>query len=224
MPTREQYGISEDAFVFCNFNQLYKIDPSIFDIWMRILKRVPNSILWLLRFPAAGEENIIREALARGVRRDQIIFTDVAPREEHVKRGFLPDLFLDTPVCNAHTTACDILWGGTPMVTLVQDKMASRVAASLLNAVGLPELVTTTYEDYEELAVALALDPNRLYSMRLHLESTRDNNAAFDTRRWVHNLESGLLNAWKRKELNLPIDHIEIEDNDPIFIKNNNIL
>ena len=109
MPTRSKYGISEDAFVFCNFNQLYKIDPSIFTTWMNILKRVDNSVLWLLRFPPVGEENIIKEAIARGVRREQIVFTDVAPRDEHIKRGFLADLSLDTPVCNAHTTACDML-------------------------------------------------------------------------------------------------------------------
>jgi protein O-GlcNAc transferase len=93
---------------------------------MRLLKRVPNSVLWLLRFPPAGENNIMKEARNRGVRADQIIFSDVAPREEHVKRGFLADLFLDTPACNAHTTACDILWSGTPMLTMVGDKMATR--------------------------------------------------------------------------------------------------
>eukprot|EP00981_Chlorochromonas_danica_P001352 scaffold289_cov169-Ochromonas_danica.AAC.13 len=106
---RQRYGISEDKFVFCCFNQLYKIDPEIFKVWMRILKRVENSVLWLLRFPAMGEENLRREAAAQGVREDQIIFTDVAPRAEHIMRGYLADLFLDTSACNAHTTACDIL-------------------------------------------------------------------------------------------------------------------
>ena len=107
--TRAQYGISEDKFVFCNFNQLYKIDPAIFDVWASLLKRVPNSILWLLRFPPVGEQYILLEARKRGVREDQIVFTDVVARDEHIKRGYLADLFLDTPVCNAHTTACDIL-------------------------------------------------------------------------------------------------------------------
>jgi protein O-GlcNAc transferase len=107
--TRAMYGISDDKFVFCNFNQLYKIDPAIFDVWVRMLKRVPNSVLWLLRFPPVGEHFLLQEALKRGVREDQIVFSDVAARDEHIKRGYLADLFLDTPVCNAHTTACDIL-------------------------------------------------------------------------------------------------------------------
>ncbi len=107
--TRAQYGISEDKFVFCNFNQLYKIDPDVFRVWMRILKRVSNSVLWLLRFPADAEAHLRREARELGVRDDQLVFSDVATREEHIKRGYLADLFLDTPLCNAHTTACDIL-------------------------------------------------------------------------------------------------------------------
>jgi protein O-GlcNAc transferase len=189
MPTRAHYGVPEDKFVFCNFNQLYKIDPPIFDVWMRLLKRVPNSVLWLLRFPPAGEINILKEARKRGVREDQIIFSDVAPREEHVKRGFLADLFLDTPACNAHTTACDILWSGTPMLTMTGDKMATRVGASLLKAAGLEELITTSYAAYEDLAVALVEDQERLYAMRRHLEDTRDNSPAFDTARWVMNME-----------------------------------
>ncbi len=108
--TRAMYGISEDKFVFCNFNQLYKIDPAIFDVWARMLKRVPNSVLWLLRFPPVGESYLLQEAYKRGIREDQIVFSDVAAKDEHIKRGYLADLFLDTPVCNAHTTACDILY------------------------------------------------------------------------------------------------------------------
>jgi protein O-GlcNAc transferase len=145
MPTRSQYGLSEDSFVYCNFNQIYKIDPEIFDVWMYMLKRVPNSVLWLLRFPAVGEENIMNEARKRGVRDNQIVFSDIVSRDEHIKRGYLADLFLDTPCCNAHTTACDILWSGTPMLTLTGDKMASRVAASLLQSVGLPELICSSF-------------------------------------------------------------------------------
>ncbi|RYG68568.1 hypothetical protein EON64_04875, partial [archaeon] len=145
--SRQRYGISEDKFVFCCFNQLYKIDPAIFMVWMRILKRVSNSVLWLLRFPTAGEANILREARAHGVREDQIIFSDVAPRDEHIMRGYLADLFLDTPACNAHTTACDILWSGTPLITMAGEKMASRVAASILGAIGLAsQLVCSTFE------------------------------------------------------------------------------
>lgn len=109
LPTRQQYGLSDDKFVFCNFGQLYKIDPETLAAWMNILKRVPNSILWLLSFPPAAQSNIIKEAFKLGVREDQLHFTDVVPKEEHIQRGYLADLFLDTVVCNAHTTACDIL-------------------------------------------------------------------------------------------------------------------
>ena len=106
---RAQYGIEEDKFVFCCFNQLYKIDPTLFDTWMRILKRVPNSVLWLLRFPQDGEENIFNEARKRGLRHDQIVFSDVAPKDEHLARCVLADLSLDTMSYNSHTTACDLL-------------------------------------------------------------------------------------------------------------------
>jgi predicted O-linked N-acetylglucosamine transferase (SPINDLY family) len=132
-PTRAQYGLSD---VFCNFNQTYKIDPAIFAAWMRVLQRVPNSVLWLLRFPPAGEANIRAEAERRGVPAGRLHFTDVAPKEEHIRRGRLADLFLDTPGCNAHTTGCDALWSGLPVLTLMGRKMASRVAGSLLRCVG----------------------------------------------------------------------------------------
>jgi protein O-GlcNAc transferase len=181
LPTRAMYGVPEDKFVFCNFNQIYKVDPDIFDTWMRILKRVPNAILWLLRFPPAGEANIRAEAQARGVGDSQLHFTDVAPKDEHIKRGHLADLFLDTPCCNAHTTGCDILWGGTPMLTLSGRKMATRVAASLLEATGLPELVTDSREAYEEMAVELAMDPEKLFQLRRRLEDSRETCPLFDT-------------------------------------------
>ena len=156
------------------------------------------------------------QALKRGVRAEQIVFSDVAPREEHVKRGYLADLFLDTPACNAHTTACDILWSGTPMLTLMGDKMATRVGASLLRAAGLEELVTSTYAQYEELAVALAEDSDRLYAMRRHLEDSRDTSAAFDTARWVGNMEEGLKRAWTRHAQGLSPEDIDVVDTGPL--------
>ena len=148
-----------------------------------ILKRVPNSILWILRFPPAGEANIRAEALARGIGPDQLHFTNVAPKDEHIKRGHLADLFLDTPCCNAHTTGCDILWSGTPMLTLSGKKMATRVGTSLLKAANLPELATTSREEYEELAVELAMDPEKLFQLRLRLEQGRRTSPLFDTQR-----------------------------------------
>ncbi|XP_057838847.1 probable UDP-N-acetylglucosamine--peptide N-acetylglucosaminyltransferase SEC [Cryptomeria japonica] len=112
------------------------MDPEIFTTWCNILKRVPNSALWLLRFPAAGESNVRAFAAAQGVRPEQIIFTDVAAKSEHIRRNALADLLLDTPLCNAHTTGTDILWAGLPMITLPLEKMATRVAGSLCHATG----------------------------------------------------------------------------------------
>ncbi|PIA29979.1 hypothetical protein AQUCO_05800216v1 [Aquilegia coerulea] len=136
---RSDYGLPEDKFIFACFNQLYKMDPEIFITWCNILKRVPNSAIWLLRFPAAGEARLRAYAAAQGVKPDQIIFTDVAMKNEHIRRSSLADLFLDTPLCNAHTTGTDILWAGLPMVTLPLEKMATRVAGSLCLATGVGE-------------------------------------------------------------------------------------
>lgn len=211
-PTRAHYGVPEDAFVFCNFNQVYKIDPLTFTTWMRILQRVPNSILWLLRFPPIAEANIRAEAAARGIKGHRLHFTDVAPKDEHLKRGYLADLFLDTPECNAHTTGCDILWGGTPMITMAKERMACRVASSLLRAASLPELITSTLDEYEELAVALASDMDRLWELRRRLEDDRTQCPLFDTQRWVRNLEAGLTMAWERHESGHEPDHIIVRD------------
>lgn len=156
------------------------------------------------------------QAILRGVQPSQIVFSNVAQREEHVKRGFLADLFLDTPACNAHTTACDILWSSTPLITLSGSKMATRVGASLLRAAGLEELITTSHESYEELAVALALDAPRLSAMRQHLEDSRDSSAAFDTARWVRNAETGLQQAWLLHETGQPVQDIDVADTGPL--------
>lgn len=211
-PSRSDYDVPEEKFVFCNFNQVYKIDPQTFTIWMNILKRVPNSILWLLRFPPIAETNILAEAKNQGIAESRIHFTDVAPKEEHLKRGYLADLFLDTPECNAHTTGCDILWGGTPMLTLIKEKMSSRVASSLLKAARMDELITYNFEEYEELAVTLATDIDKLWNLRKKLEELRTDCPLFDTKRWVQNCETGLSLAWNRYEQGLEPDHIDIPD------------
>ncbi|KAJ0393390.1 hypothetical protein ATCC90586_012241 [Pythium insidiosum] len=217
-PTRAHYGVPENQFVFCNFNQVYKIDPATFRTWMNILKRVPNSILWLLRFPPIAEANLRAEARAQGVKDSRLHFTDVAPKDEHLKRGYLADLFLDTPECNAHTTGCDILWGGTPMITMPKDRMASRVASSLLKAAMLDEMITSSLEEYEELAVALASDLDKLWEIRRRLEDGRLTCPLFDTARWVKNMETGLVMAWDRHEAGLEPDHIDVPDiHDPHF-------
>ena len=125
LPERSDFGLPADKVIFSCSNQLYKYDPETFATWMRILRRVPGSVLWLLLFPAAGERRIRAEAAARGVPAERIIFTDVAPKAVHVARSGLADVFLDTPLCNAHTTGCDVLWGGAPIVTLPLQRMAT---------------------------------------------------------------------------------------------------
>lgn len=156
---RSQYGLPDKAVVFCNFNQLYKIDPNTLENWVTILKRVPNSVLWLLRFPATGEPNVIAMTTKLGLAPGRLIFSPVAPKEEHVRRGRLADLCLDTPLCNGHTTGMDVLWAGTPVLTLPLETLASRVAGSQLHALGFPELVASSQEEYVEKAVQLGNNP-----------------------------------------------------------------
>ena len=155
LTVRQQYNLPADKVVYCNFNQLYKINPSTLQMWANILKAVPNSVLWLLRFPAHGEANVTAALEALGVLNEQIIFSPVAPKEEHVRRGRLADICLDTPLCNGHTTGMDVLWAGSPMVTLRAETLASRVAASQLFTLGFPELVAETPQEYEEIAIKL---------------------------------------------------------------------
>ncbi|GAB2210029.1 hypothetical protein Droror1_Dr00015279 [Drosera rotundifolia] len=194
---RSDYGLPEDKFIFACFNQLYKMDPEIFDAWCNILKRVQNSALWLLRFPAAGEMRLRAYASARGVQPDQIIFTDVAMKHEHIRRSALADLFLDTPLCNGHTTGTDILWAGLPMVTFPLEKMATRVAGSLCLATGLgDEMVVSSMREYEEKAVSLALDKPKLQDLRKKLKAARMTCPLFDTVRWVKNLERAYFKMW----------------------------
>ncbi|XP_057871248.1 probable UDP-N-acetylglucosamine--peptide N-acetylglucosaminyltransferase SEC isoform X1 [Cryptomeria japonica] len=194
---RTDYGLPEGKFLFGCFNQLYKMDPEIFTTWCNILKRVPHSALWLLRFPAAGESNVRAFAAAQGVRPEQIIFTDVAAKSEHIRRSALADLFLDTPLCNAHTTGTDILWAGLPMITLPLEKMATRVAGSLCHATGFgEEMVVGSMQEYEDKAVSLALSPLRLQTLRAKLKAARLTCPLFDTARWVRNLDRAYYKMW----------------------------
>ncbi|XP_042463676.1 probable UDP-N-acetylglucosamine--peptide N-acetylglucosaminyltransferase SEC [Zingiber officinale] len=194
---RADYGLPEDKFVFACFNQLYKMDPDIFNTWCNILNRVPSSALWLLRFPAAGETRLRAYAAAQGVKPDQIIFTDVAAKNEHIRRSALADLFLDTPLCNGHTTGTDVLWAGLPMVTLSLDKMATRVAGSLCLATGVgEEMIVYSLKEYEERAVGLAENPVRLQALSSRLKAARMTCPLFDTKRWVRNLERAYFKMW----------------------------
>ncbi|KAK3162826.1 hypothetical protein QOZ80_1BG0094300 [Eleusine coracana subsp. coracana] len=207
---RADYGLPEDKFIFACFNQLYKMDPDIFNTWCNILKRVPNSALWLLRFPAAGEMRLRAYASSKGVRADQIIFTEVAAKNEHIRRSALADLFLDTPLCNGHTTGTDALWAGLPMITLPLEKMATRVAGSLCLATGIgEEMIVNSLKEYEERAVFLANDPLKLQALTNRLKAFRMTCLLFDTARWVKNLERAYLKMW----------HIHCTSNHPHHFK-----
>jgi protein O-GlcNAc transferase len=197
LPSRAEIGLPEGKVVYACANQLYKFDPETFGTWCGILRRVPDSVLWLLRFPPYGEARVKAEAAARGVDPARIIFTDVAAKPMHIRRSGVADLFLDTPLCNAHTTGCDVLWGGCPMVTLPLERFASRVAASLCNATGLGgEMVVASQHEYEDRAVELGLDAAKRASLRARLQSARDTCPLFDTRRWVCNFEAALQRMW----------------------------
>ncbi|KAF2109909.1 UDP-N-acetylglucosaminyltransferase [Lophiotrema nucula] len=213
--------LPDDAIILGNFNQLYKIEPTTFRTWLRILAQIPNAVLWLLRFPDLGETNLKQTAHAWAGPEvaSRVLFTDVAQKHQHIARARVCDLFLDTPECNAHTTAADVLWSGTPLLTLprYQYKMCSRMAASILKG-ALPknddgkraaqELVADTEEDYEEKAVRLGKDcvyqghraTGRLGELRKMLYENRWTSALYDTTRWVKDLEEAYGIAWRRWE------------------------
>ena len=189
-PTRADVGLPERGFVFCSFNNTWKIKPDVFDIWMRLLKAVDGSVMWLLRPNAAVETNLRREAQKRGVDPARLVFARHMKLEHHLARHRLADLFLDTLPYNAHTTASDALWAGLPIVTCVGGSFAGRVAASLLKAIELPELVTSSLADYEALALALATNPARLEAIRRKLARNRDTTALFNTDRYCRSMEA----------------------------------
>lgn len=206
--TRQQYGLPEDAIIYCNFNQLYKIDPSTLRIWVNILNRVPKGMIWLLRFPAVGEPNVLATVTQMGLSPGRIIFSNVAPKEEHVRRGQLTDVCLDTPLCNGHTTGMDVLWAGTPMVTLAGETLASRVAASQLTTLGCKELIATTRQEYEDIAVRLGTDREFLRAIRANVWKARKSSPLFNTKLYTADLERLFLKMWERHERNEPVDHI----------------
>ena len=189
-PARADVGLPKTGFVYCSFNADYKITPEMFDIWMRILRRVAGSVLWLLESNPAAKRNLQREAEKRGVSADRLVFAPMAAYPAHLTRHRLADLFLDTLPIGAHTTASDALWAGLPVLTCAGDSFAGRVGESLLNAVGLPEMVTHSLTDYEERAVALAAAPSELAEIRARLERNRATHALFDTERITRNLEA----------------------------------
>jgi protein O-GlcNAc transferase len=196
-PLRTQYGLPDDAFVYCSFNNTYKILPEIFHAWIRILHATPGSVLWLLEGNSAARDNLRGSAMSLGLAVERLIFAPRVDTAEHIARCAIADLFLDTTPCGAHTTANDALLAGLPVLTIAGDTFASRVAGSQLHAIGLPELVTNNLADYEALAIALARDPPRLLELRERLSRNRRTHPLFDMARYARDLEDGLLAMWQ---------------------------
>jgi len=209
-PAREALGLPPAGFLFCSFNNSYKITPETFDGWMRIVGQVEGSVLWLLEDNPAATANLRREAQARGVGAERLVFAKRLPAAEHLARHRAADLFLDTLPCNAHTTASDALWAGLPLLTRIGESFAGRVAASLLGAIGLPELVATTQAQYEALAVDLARDPARLARIRDKLAANRLTTPLFDTQRFTGYIEDAYVRMVERHQAGLPPEHFHV--------------
>jgi len=189
-PSRAQAGLPEHRFVFCSFNNFYKITPEVFGVWMRLLQKVDGSVLWLLDHNPTATRNLRAEAHRRGIVPGRLVFAPRVVPPAHLARHRLADLFLDTFYCNAHTTAADALWAGVPVLTRPGNTFAGRVAASLLHAIGMPEMIANSLAEYEALALRLARDPALLAETKAKLARNRTAQALFDTKRFTRNLEA----------------------------------
>jgi len=208
--TRAECGLPEGGFVFCCFNNNYKVTLEIFDIWMRLLKTVESSVLWLLEDNISATKNLSAEAQGRGIAPERLVFAKRIELSEHLARHRLADLFLDTLPYNAHTTASDALWAGLPVLTCLGNTFPGRVAASLLNAIGLPELITHNLDEYEALALKLATNPQWLLSLRQKLEVNRSTHRLFDTAAFTKHIESAYVSMWTRHQAGLAPEHIYV--------------
>jgi protein O-GlcNAc transferase len=211
--TRAEFGLPENGFVFCCFNNAYKLTPHFFAARMKLLKAIPGSVLWLTRDNAAAVDNLRKEAIAAGVDPDRLVFADRLPSlADHLARHRLADLFLDTLPYNAHTTASDALWAGLPVLTQIGETFAGRVAASLLTAIGLPELIAQTPEQFESIAIELATQPMRLAAIRAKLAQNRATMPLFDTGLYTRHLERAYEAMHQRHQSGLRPDHIHIPE------------
>jgi predicted O-linked N-acetylglucosamine transferase (SPINDLY family) len=195
--TRKDHGLPSKGIVFCCFNNNYKISSNEFDIWMRLLSKIEESVLWLKINNNSARENIQVAAKKRGIDPERIIFSDRLSMEEHLARHSLADIFLDTFNFNAHTTACDALWAGLPIVTKIGKSFAARVAGSLLTAVGMTELITNSELEYEELILKLASKPKELKKIKQKLNKNLTLYPLFDTKKYTFNLEKAYEKAYE---------------------------
>jgi predicted O-linked N-acetylglucosamine transferase (SPINDLY family) len=196
--------LPETGFVFCSFNNSYKITPVMFALWMSLLDRVEGSVLWLLADNAAAIGNLRQSASQHGIAADRLVFAPRIAAPDHLARHRLADLMLDTLPCNAHTTASDALWAGLPLVTCAGSSFAGRVAGSLLTAAGLPELIAGTLDDYATLALDLAHNPDKLAALKARLARDHATLPLFDSDRFRRHLEQAYETMWQRQQRGEP--------------------
>jgi predicted O-linked N-acetylglucosamine transferase (SPINDLY family) len=210
--TRQECGLPEIGFVFCCFNNGYKFNEKTLQSWSNILTSTTNSVLWVSENNEAFRKNLLLEFIKRGIDNDRIIFAKrLASMADHLARLSMADLFLDTHPFNAHTTAVDALKAGVPVLTYIGQAFAGRVAASVLNAVGLPELVTNSLDEYEKIAIEISLNPDKLLLLKIKLAENRKKKALFNTPRFVKNIESAYIEMYKKYSTEMPADHIYVE-------------
>jgi len=207
---RQDYGLPDDAVVFCSFNQIYKVTPEIFEIWLKLLGTIDHSVLWLLEPQAAAAEALRSRLATRGLDPDRLVFAPMVAAPEHRARAVQADLALDCFPYGSHTTASDMLWAGVPLVALMGETFASRVSASVLTAAGLPELITRSLDDYQRLALRLTSDRKELARLKQRVQNQRRSTALFDTARFTRNLEKAFIVIWERHANGLPPDHVMV--------------
>jgi len=195
-PTRAEAGLPEKGFVFCSFNWSYKITPPVFDLWCRLLHAVPGSVLWLLQTTRTAKENLLKEAETRRIAQERIVFAPLVPLDKHLGRLQLADLALDTYPVTSHTTASDAVWSGVPLVTLLGETFVARVAASILNAAGLPDLITKSADSYFDLAQTIASNREKLKHLKARLAANRMTCPLFDSARFTRDLERLYTRMW----------------------------
>ena len=210
-PSRSELGLPEESFVFCAINNSYKYSSTVFEIWMRLLKNVDKSVLWLLESNKWAKENLIAECVSHGIDPKRIIFTGLVAHDKYLAQFRQADLFLDTFVYNAGATACNALWAGLPVVTKSGQGYTARMATSLLTAIGLPELITDTEKEYEELILELALNPKLLSSVQKKLVENRLINPLFDSKLFMQHLEKGYQQVYQRFFDGLPNQTIYVD-------------
>ncbi len=210
--SRAQMGLPEDAFVFASFNNNFKILPAMFDVWMRVLQRVDNSVLWLLAYDEAAMRNLRDEAAQRGVDPKRLYFARPTSQTEFLARQHCADLFLDTAPCSAHTSASDAVWTGLPLLTLRGETFAGRVAASILSVAGLSDLIASDFAEYEAKAVELATDRAKLADVRARIAAARAESALFDIDRFARGLDEAYREMWARHQAGQSPDHIDVVD------------